>query len=111
MKKRTLLAGTLMAASLAHANAEDTAKYIKENTGANQKGVNELCLKVDTMTISSIVPGGKVSSMIFGLRIAAGATTEQIVAVNYQTKQCEEGYIKISTTANLVSIRNAPVGL
>lgn len=112
MKKRTIIAGTILAASMASAVTDaDSAAYIKEQTGPNQQSNQELCLKVETMTISMMGPHAGVSSII-GLKVADRTSARELVIdADYDTKQCPEGYVKISTTAPLRSVRSAPIGL
>ena len=110
MNKRTLLAASLLAAAVSQASEKSEA-YLEANTGSNQKSVTTLCLKVDTYSIVNMSPNGIVSHPM-GLIVDRDAAAHALVIVpNSETKECETGYIKIQTTAPLMSIRNAPIGL
>ena len=112
MKKRTLLAASLLAASISQAGAKDSVDYIAEHTGGMQTQANELCLKVDTQMIASMGPKGQMTGHIVGLRVASEVSaSDLVIAPDRATGICETGYIKFITTANLMSVRNAPVGL
>lgn len=112
MKKRTIIAGTILAASMANAAGDvDVAGYLKEQTGPAQKEVKELCLQVEPMFLSSMMPR-HVSSTIIGLKVADNAESyDLVIDTDRVTKQCPEGYVKISTTAPLRSVRSAPISL
>lgn len=111
MKKRTLLLGGLLAASMANAAAKSNAEYLKEHTGPQQARVNELCLKVNTYAISLMGPVGGISSPM-GLVVDSKASAFDLVILPARdTNECQEGYIKISTSAPLLSLSNAPIRL
>lgn len=108
MKKRTLLATTLLIAAVS--NASDKAEFLDAQTGSSQHKLTTLCLKVDAMSINSMGPKGPDSQFI-GLKIAEGKAVDLVTDKNMQTGECDAGYIEITTTAILRSIRNAPIGL
>ena len=111
MKKRTMMIGAILGASVAHAGPK-AEQYLKDQTGSNQKPAHELCLKVTPYSVGMRAPGHNYEPSPIGLVVEGGVSPRDLVTVpNYQTGSCEEGYIKITTTAPLLSLDHAPVGL
>lgn len=116
MNKRTLLIAGLLAASVSQAASKKPSvkeDYLGENTGSNQERMVELCLKVTTYSIGSFGPHGPVSSSPIGLIVDNNEVSARdlVIATDRATGDCETGYIKIQTTAKLMSLSNAPIGL
>jgi hypothetical protein len=110
MKKRTMMIGAILGASIAHAGPK-ADQYLKENTGANQRSANELCLKVQTYSVGMIGPSAHYEPSPVGLIVASGSAVDLVKSPNMDSGACDDGYIKITTTAPLMSLEHAPVGL
>ncbi len=111
MKKRTMMIGAILGASIAHAGPK-ADQYLKDQTGSNQRSANELCLKVDTYSVGMIGPSAHYEPSPVGLVVASGVSARDLVtSPNMDSGACEDGYIKITTTAPLMSLQHAPVGL
>jgi len=113
MKKSIAIASILAAASTAVAEPKTSAEAIAQYTGPNQPQNSEICLKASPYFISSFGPEGVVSQfysfVIDGSGAMAANEKGACEEVDWQTKQCPVGFVKVTSTTPLAC--NVPIGL
>lgn len=113
--KKTIAFATILASSTTLAKNNTAEDVIKKLTGPNQAEsgqLHEMCLKVTPYFLGSLPPNAAVkfhSLAISGSGAWQAEEQGECAEPNYETKKCEEGFVKVTSTAPIAC--NVPVAL